>query len=96
LPAPSLAKVPFDGSGFVVRYYNGSLILNYVRQVMGDDRFYAAARDFFQLYKGQSIGTAQFRSFWREKLAESKDSLDLWLDSTGGLPGLEKVKAARK
>jgi aminopeptidase N len=84
--APSLAKVPFDGSGFVVRYYKGSLMLNYLRQVMGRNQFHAAARDFFQTYKGRSIGTAEFRSFWKEKLGDTKDALDAWLDSTGGLP----------
>ncbi len=94
--APSLAKVPFDGSGFVIRYYKGSLMLDYLRQVMGSDQFYAAARTFFQTYKGRSIGTAEFRSFWREKLADHKHSLDLWLDSTGGLPDLGKTKAARE
>jgi hypothetical protein len=84
--APSLTKVPFDGSGFVVRYYKGSLMLDYVRQVMGSDQFNAAARDFFQTYKGRSIGTAEFRAFWKERLGDKKDALDKWLDSTGGLP----------
>jgi Peptidase family M1 domain len=84
--APSLAKVPFDGSGFVVRYYKGSLMLDYVRQEMGSDQFYTAARDFFQTYKGRSIGTAEFRAFWKERLGDKKDALDKWLDSTGGLP----------
>ena len=92
--APSLTKVAFDGSAFVVRYYKGSLMLDYLRQVMGSERFYGAARDFFQTYKGRSIGTAEFRSFWREKLGDKKDALDLWLDSTGGLPEVGKAAAA--
>lgn len=86
--APSLAKVPFDGSGFVVRYYKGSLMLDSIRQAMGSDQFYAAARDFFQTYKGRSISTVEFRSFWKERLGDKKDALDTWLDSTGGLPEL--------
>jgi len=84
--APSLAKVPFDGSGFVVRYYKGSLMLDSIRQTMGNDAFYAATHEFFQTYKGKSIGTAEFRSFWRQALGDKKDLIDLWLDSTGGLP----------
>lgn len=91
--APPLAKVPFDGSGFVIRYYKGSLMLDYLRHVMGDNRFFQAARDFFQTYNGQSIGTAEFRSFWKEKLGEKKDVVDLWLDSGGGLPDLGKAGA---
>ncbi|HTT20196.1 MAG TPA: M1 family aminopeptidase [Candidatus Sulfotelmatobacter sp.] len=84
--APSLAKVPFDGSGFVIRYYKGSLMLEAIRQAMGDRAFGAAVREFFQTYKGQSIGTAEFRSFWKEKLGDKRDLIDLWLDSGGGLP----------
>jgi aminopeptidase N len=83
---PSLSKVPFDGSGFVVRYYKGSLMLDYLRGAMGSNQFYEAARDFFQTYKGRSIGTAEFRRFWKEKLGDKKDVLDKWLDSAGGLP----------
>jgi len=91
--APSLAQVPFDGSGFVVRYYKGSLMMDAIRQTMGNDAFAAAAREFFQTYTGKSIGTAEFRSFWKQKLADKKDLVDLWLDSKGGLPDVGKVTA---
>ena len=91
--APSLAKVPFDGSGFVIRYYKGSLMLDSIRQSMGDAAFSGAAREFFQTYKGQSIGTAEFRSFWKERLGEKGNLIDSWVDSTGGLP--ETARASR-
>jgi hypothetical protein len=91
--APSLAQVPFDGSGFVVRYYKGSLMMDAIRQKMGNDAFAASAREFFQTYTGKSIGTAEFRSFWKQKLADKKDLVDLWLDSKGGLPDVGKVTA---
>ena len=90
--APSLAKVPFDGSGFVVRYYKGSLMLDSIRQTMGDTAFGGAVREFFQTYKGQSIGTAEFRNFWKQKLGQRAELVDLWLDSTGGVPA--SVQAA--
>jgi hypothetical protein len=95
LPAdtPSLAHVPFDGSGFVVRYYKGSLMMDAIRQAMGNDAFAAAAREFFQTYTGKSIGTPEFRSFWEQKLAGKKDLVDLWVDSKGGLPDTGKVTA---
>ena len=89
--APSLAKVPFDGSGFVVRYYKGSLMLDSIRKKMGNDAFAAAARAFFQTYTGKSIGTEEFRSFWKEKLGENRDLIDIWLDSSGGLPEVPTV-----
>ena len=50
--APSLAEVPFDGSGFVVRYYKGSLMRDSIRRTMGNDAFAAAAREFFQTFRG--------------------------------------------
>jgi aminopeptidase N len=84
--APSLAKVPFDGSSFVVRYYKGSLMLDSIRHALGDKQFFHASRDFFQNYKGKPTGTAEFRSFWSKRLGGQSESLDTWLDSTGGVP----------
>ena len=88
--APSLAKVPFDGLGFVVRYYKGSLMLNSIRQTIGDDAFAAGTREFFQTYTGNSAGTDEFRSFWKQKLGDKSAMIDVWLDSGGGLPQIEK------
>ena len=84
--APSLATVPFDGSSFVVRYYKGSLMLDAFRHALGDDQFYAAAREFFDAHKGRPTGTAEFRSFWKEKLRDRQEMVDRWLDSRGGAP----------
>ena len=84
--APPLSTVPFDGSNFVIRYYKGSLMLDRLRHVMGDEQFFRASRDFFQRYKGQSIGTAEFRSFWNGRLEDHNKPLDVWLDSTGASP----------
>jgi aminopeptidase N len=85
--------VPFDGSGFVIRYYKGSLMLDYLRHALGDGKFFQDSRDFFQAYNGKSIGTAEFRGFWKARLGDQKDLLDLWLDSTGGLPQLTQKQA---
>lgn len=85
---PSLANVPFlnDQHGFVVRYYKGSLMLHKLRELMGDEKFFQACHEFFQTYRGQSIGTTEFRNFWYAKLAPNKDPLTRWLDSPGGIP----------
>lgn len=88
--APSLDRVPFDGSGFVVRYYKGSLMLDAIRQTMGNDAFAAGAREFFQTYTGKSVGTEVFRRFWKQKLGDKGEMIDTWLDSAGGLPQIEK------
>jgi len=46
----------------------------------------AAARAFFDSYRDGSIGTVEFRSFWKARLGDRKELVDQWLDSSGGLP----------
>ncbi len=86
--APSLSKVPFmnDNVGFVVRYYKGALALHRLREAMGDDEFFAASREFFQAYKGKTAATPDFRNFWRGKLGDRKELVDVLIDSKGGMP----------
>jgi len=92
--APSLSEVPLlnDQSDFVIRYYKGSLMLNSLRETLGDEQFFQACRDFFQLYQGKPTGTTEFRSFWDNKMGDRKNALDAWLDSKGGLPGREQKR----
>ncbi len=86
--APSLATVPFGGDEvvFVVRYYKGSLMLDSLRQTLGDAKFFPACRSFFDTYKGKSIGTQEFRAFWRDQLGDHKVLVDNWLDAKGRTP----------
>jgi aminopeptidase N len=93
--APPLATIPLsnDDVGFVVRYYKGGLMLDRFREVLGDEKFFQASRDFFQTYKGHSIGTAEFRGFWRGRLGDQGKVVDAWLDSAGGLPESGRNKA---
>jgi len=86
--APSLSAVPpMQQTSFVVRYYKGALMLDTLRQSMGDEKFFLASREFFQTYTGKPTGTTEFRSFWKAKLGSQGDLIDVWLDSRGGLPG---------
>ena len=68
-------------------------MMDAIRQAMGNDAFAAAAHDFFQTDRGKSIATEEFRSFWKQKMADKQGLVDLWLDSTGGLPDVSKVTA---
>ena len=77
----------------MIQCYKGSLLLDSLRRTLGDEEFFQAARDFFQTYTGKSIGTTEFRSFWKARLGDQKDLLDLWLDSTGSLPQSEEKQA---
>jgi len=85
--APPLATVPImEPTSFVVRYYKGSLMLDAVRQLMGDAKFFQASREFFQEYTGKPTGTPEFRTFWNARMRDHKDLVDAWLDSHGGPP----------
>jgi hypothetical protein len=63
-------------------------MLDQLRVTLGDKKFFSACREFFQAYRGKSIGTSEFRSFWKVKLAVQGKSVDIWLDSRGGMPGM--------
>jgi len=83
--APPLATVPI-WTDFVVRYYKGAVMLDTLRQTMGDEKFFQASREFFQTYTGKPTGTVEFRSFWKAKLGAQGSMIDAWMDSTGGVP----------
>jgi hypothetical protein len=89
--APPLATVPFvnDEVRYVVRYFKGALMLDFLRATVGDEAFFSSCREFFQTYREKSVGTPEFRSFWKAKLAGKGNLVDLWLDSRGGLPKVE-------
>ena len=61
-------------------------MLDSLRGMLGDDKFFVASREFYQTYKDKFIGTSEFRSFWKAQLGDQGKSVDLWLDSRGGLP----------
>lgn len=58
-----------------------------------DKWFFQGSQDFFQTYKGKPIGTTEFRGFWKQRLRDSKNSLEVWLDSTGGFPQFERKQS---
>ena len=96
LDAPSLSTVEMtDQSGFVIRYYKGSLMLNTFRRALGDARFFQACREFFETYRDKPTGTEEFRSFWKSKI-DQKGLVDSWLDSPGGLPPATDERAAQR
>lgn len=84
--------MPFlnDDVGYIVRYYKGPLMLDFFRNLLGDGEFFKICRDFFKTYSKSLISTPDFRHFWKERLGVHNEKLDLWLDSKGGLPDLEK------
>jgi hypothetical protein len=94
--APSLSVVEMtDQSGFVIRYYKGSLMLNAMRRAMGDQRFFAACHEFFETYRDKPAGTEEFRSFWQSKIDQA-GLIDSWLDSRGGVPPTMEERSAQE
>lgn len=91
--APALATAPFmnDEVRYVARHFKGALMLDRYRQILGDDKFFGACREFFRASAGRAIGTSDFRGFWTEKPSDRKSLVGLWLDSRGGLPEAEPI-----
>ena len=83
--APSLSDVPFsnDEIGYTVRYYKGTLMLDYFRNLLGDPKFFAICREFYQTFHKTVIGTPQFHTFWSERLGNHGDDLEHWLTARG-------------
>jgi hypothetical protein len=88
---PPLSSVPFaEGeTNYIVRYYKGSLMLDDIRNRIGERTFFKVCRDFFQKFHRDLIGTTEFREFWGDRLPEYKDVLNAWLDTPGELPDLK-------
>jgi len=86
--APSLSEVPLrnDEIGYVIRYYKGALMLDYFRNLLGDETFFEFCRDFYHTFHKTRIGTSEFRSFWSERLGKHNDELEYWLTAKGELP----------
>jgi aminopeptidase N len=61
-------------------------MLHALRQVMGDDRFFGACRDFYQARTGRATSTEELRSFWNASLGDDAALLDRWLETPGGVP----------
>jgi hypothetical protein len=87
---PESGKLWAEGeTNYIVRYYKGSLMLDDIRNKIGDRSFFKVCRDFYQKFHHDLIGTAEFREFWGDRLPEYKDLLNAWLDTRGGLPELK-------
>ena len=86
--APSLLTVPpvNDRVGYIVRYFKGSLMLDRIRNEIGDDLFFDICHAFYNSFKDKHIGTPEFRTFWGDRLHEHKSLMEIWIDSNGGLP----------
>ena len=86
---------PDDGMTSVP-YEKGALFLQAIERAFGRERFDEFLQDYFNTFRFQSITTAQFEAFLREKLlgddADSVRILDvrLWLDA----PGIPKAVVA--
>ena len=93
ITAESTLKIPGCLTSFVVRYYKGAVMLDDLRQTMGNEKFFVASREFFHTQTGKPTGTAEFRSFWKTILEDHGDLIDVWLDSPGGLPANPGKKA---
>jgi aminopeptidase N len=69
-------------------YQKGAWVLHLLRQRMGDERFWAGIRSYYQRYKDASASTADFREVMEQTSGESLTAFfDQWL-YRGGIPRL--------
>ncbi|RKY84325.1 hypothetical protein DRQ09_08795 [candidate division KSB1 bacterium] len=89
--APSLSEVPpvNDNNGYIIRYYKGSLMLDYFRELLGDKKFFKICKDFYIKFNEIGAGTSQFKDFWSKRLGKHRAMLDVWLNAKGGLNNLK-------
>jgi len=92
--APSLSMVPpiNDQVGYGVRYFKGSLMLDGIRNLLGDETFFKICHDFYQQFHDNAANTTKFRKFWDARMKQHENILNRWLDSKGGIPELEGMQ----
>lgn len=90
--APPISSVPFrEGRvNYIVRYYKSSLMLDYIRNLIGDKLFFKTCRNFFNEFHKDLIGTSEFREYWGNILPEYKGTLHIWIDSPGRIPDINQ------
>ena len=72
-----------------VPYEKGALLLRAMEQAFGRKRFDTFLRDYFNTFRFQSITTAEFVAFFREKLLGNDSEADRILDLDRWLEGAE-------
>jgi aminopeptidase N len=62
----------------------GTAVLGMMRQVMGDDKFGVALKEFLSIYAGKSVGTEEFRKIAEKQAGRSLQGFFVqWTESTG-------------
>ncbi len=86
--APSVWDIPI-GNLFneATTYAKASWIYHMMRRMLGDEQFFTTLQLYFKTYRGQSIQTAQFESFWKEQIPNPpiqwNTFFDQWLVQRG-------------
>lgn len=86
--APAVWDIPI-GNLFneATTYAKASWIFHMMRRLLGDEKFFATLQLYLNTYRGTSVQTAQFESFWKQQipnpLVEWDVFFDQWLVKTG-------------
>lgn len=81
----ALSKVPAENSAhnYVIRYYQGALMLHHFRSRMGDQAFLAACRNFYLEFRETGADTQDFSDFWSRQKGLDSATVNRWLDTPG-------------
>ncbi|OGD18513.1 MAG: hypothetical protein A2W03_05180 [Candidatus Aminicenantes bacterium RBG_16_63_16] len=76
-----LSYVDFEAYQAII-YNKAALVLNMLRDLMGDERFFAGLRGFFARYRGSTASTGQFRAAMEAAAGRGlADFFDPWFNS---------------
>lgn len=90
-----LSYLDFEAYQAVV-YDKAALVLNMLRDMMGDEKFFAGLRDFFAQYRRRAATTGQFRSAMEAAAGRSLAGFfDPWLN-THELPDVRVGRSAER
>lgn len=76
----------FAGEGYLI-YDKGAVVLNLMKENLGDEQFFRVIKEILQDYKYQSITTDQYRQAWKEKAVDPIVDINLFFDQWVYSPG---------
>lgn len=87
--AASIARAPSElydlaPSYIAIVYYKGAFVFHMMRHLLGDDKFFALLKNYYQTYRGKNASIRDFESLATQAAGRSMRSFfGQWVDSTG-------------
>ena len=83
---PSLEDIDPDDAFSCIPYEKGSIFLRHLESLVGEEVFLDFLKEYFEKYKGRSIVSKDFQSFFASKFQNVEVDWKEWLQGTGMPP----------